>query len=657
MSIRQLFYYILFFLTGILTSSFFVKQVLAKPAFNLPDIHLHHLGHKPKTIASDSKTHLKTATILSVKQLNSMGYQKLSSVLSGFAGFRVQAGTSNQAAKISVRGFGADAAQNILMLINNVPASNPDLESFAWGQIPLPLVRRVDLLPESEGVLYGSGAVAGIINIITQNKQVAKKALHVSAGAYGYHALDALIATPLSVPHWFTQINLYHRDANGYRAHSNGHMDHFSLQLNRQAKNWDLWLNYMYKDEDQYYPGALTAPLAFNNPQAASNDTDFSKEQHHFWQFRLTRLLSVNNRFKIDLATRFMHGRGGLSGSYYHDARTDFSIRPSIRSAFNLGEQSVIARYGFFYANDRYRTDYSNLNYHAHVHQSRWAWFDLNTMPLSIAWQWDIGFRYATARTRLDNVTFGTPLYAKDINHAFIASSTLHYKPAPAWQVYWRAANHYRFPRTDEEASTQNQLPLSTQRGVSYETGIIWKKPKKMIALRLYQLDINNEISYIPYTISANINLPPTRRLGMILDSHFALDKHWLLNVNLNVVHAYFREGPFRDKTIPMVPSKWLHIRGAYQFNQNWQVVMDDYTFDHYYADTDYQNQTQAVAGYTTVNAGLDYHPRHKLYRIHVLLTNVFNRHYFGYVNLVGNTKFYYPADGRSVIVSCVFKA
>lgn len=74
-------------------------------------------------------------------------------------------------ATVNLRNFGADRT---LVLVNGrrVPAGSPTAGGYAadLNQIPLPLVKRVDVLTGGASAIYGSDAVAGVVNFILNDK-------------------------------------------------------------------------------------------------------------------------------------------------------------------------------------------------------------------------------------------------------------------------------------------------------------------------------------------------------------------------------------------------------------------------------------------------------------------------------------------------------
>ena len=128
------------------------------------------------------------------------GYQSLSEVLAGSGLLHIGGASSGYDAGGSpdLRGFGERAAQNILILLNGRPLNNATLEGPDLSTIPLDEISRVEILNASAGVLYGNGAVGGVVNIISD--QTVKREYSeskIKAGSFGTFAVSTNISRSL----------------------------------------------------------------------------------------------------------------------------------------------------------------------------------------------------------------------------------------------------------------------------------------------------------------------------------------------------------------------------------------------------------------------------------------------------------------------------
>ncbi|HEX2964978.1 MAG TPA: TonB-dependent receptor [Syntrophorhabdaceae bacterium] len=82
---------------------------------------------------------------------------------------------------IHIRGMRANATQ---IMVNGVNVVSPSLGIADIGKIPIENIERIEIVKGSGSLLYGSGAMAGTINIITKSPKREKPDLRISSG-YG----------------------------------------------------------------------------------------------------------------------------------------------------------------------------------------------------------------------------------------------------------------------------------------------------------------------------------------------------------------------------------------------------------------------------------------------------------------------------------------
>ncbi|HEX6006653.1 MAG TPA: TonB-dependent receptor plug domain-containing protein, partial [Burkholderiales bacterium] len=103
-------------------------------------------------------------------------------------------GNNAASSTVDVRGFGATAGQNTLILIDGRRAGDIDLSGVQWSAVPLTAIERIEIVRGGGSVLYGDGATGGVINIITRSPLALPSG--VSAGArVGSYATQELHAS------------------------------------------------------------------------------------------------------------------------------------------------------------------------------------------------------------------------------------------------------------------------------------------------------------------------------------------------------------------------------------------------------------------------------------------------------------------------------
>lgn len=103
---------------------------------------------------------------------------------------------------VSLRGVGASGASRTLVLVDGVPHNDPFGNWVYWDDIPQVQIEKIEAAPSGLSFLYGSSAMAGVINVMTRRPQARTAALQASGGSrgswdaqlFGSHVLGPLSA-------------------------------------------------------------------------------------------------------------------------------------------------------------------------------------------------------------------------------------------------------------------------------------------------------------------------------------------------------------------------------------------------------------------------------------------------------------------------------
>ncbi|MGQ0737575.1 MAG: TonB-dependent receptor plug domain-containing protein [Bacteroidota bacterium] len=127
----------------------------------------------------------KVVTIISKEQLERSGGKDLSQVLTEQAGVFIAGANSNTGKDKSLYLRGA-RIEHTLITVDGIPVYDPSGigNNFDIRNISLANIERIEILKGSQSTLYGSDAIAGVINIIT-GKAPAKKISGNASVSYG----------------------------------------------------------------------------------------------------------------------------------------------------------------------------------------------------------------------------------------------------------------------------------------------------------------------------------------------------------------------------------------------------------------------------------------------------------------------------------------
>jgi iron complex outermembrane receptor protein len=92
---------------------------------------------------------------------------------------------NDKQAVIDIRGMGDTAPSNVIVMVDGVRLNSPDLTGADFSSISLDQVERIEIVRGAGSVIYGDGAVGGVINIITKEGQKEPEVrLYSSYGSY-----------------------------------------------------------------------------------------------------------------------------------------------------------------------------------------------------------------------------------------------------------------------------------------------------------------------------------------------------------------------------------------------------------------------------------------------------------------------------------------
>mgnify|MGYP000898498367 CR=1 FL=1 len=100
--------------------------------------------------------------------------------------------SSGSKSTLDIRGMGAQAKSNVLILINGQRLNNIDMSEIDFPSIPMESIDRIEIFKgNAASVLYGDGAIGGAINIIT-NPEISTKSANeiiLKNGTFSSHEI------------------------------------------------------------------------------------------------------------------------------------------------------------------------------------------------------------------------------------------------------------------------------------------------------------------------------------------------------------------------------------------------------------------------------------------------------------------------------------
>jgi len=617
----------------------------------------------PTVVVSAARSHQSTVTIpsnikvISREQIEASGAINFTEVISSVGGVHVTDlfGDGSQGV-LSMRGFGATAISNVLVIvdgrrINNIDLSGPDLNSISVKDI-----EQVEIIQSSAGVLYGDQAVGGVINVVTRKPAGFVVDAKVQTGSYGRSRFQARVSDRLSDSISYMVSSDFLRSEN-YR--DNNDLDNKNLlgHVDYEYSTGNVFVEYQRVIRDQQLPGALFSnEVEEDRQQSTVNFTgDFLSSETEVARIGTKTALNEQWFLEAELATRQFDyaSRQGYSGgpatSTFVIESEQFEFTPRVIGMlpFNGGEAIVTTG-----------VDYLNADYKSFLEdeQTSLAYYMQAVLPVADNTALTLGGR----KGRVENDM--TSFYVTDeISDRFTAYEFgLQSKLNDRLTVHIRYDESFRFAKVDELSFTTPGVPLRAQTGKSKELGIEWSEKNYALKVQLYRLDLIDEISYDPfapgpYTGSgANVNLDPTTHDGLIVEADYTLNKQVDMSAAFTYSDATFDSGLFADNKIPGVAERKVSFITRYKPTRNVKTYLEALYTDDHYMSGDNANDSEKLDSYAVVNVNISYQIDEL--ELSVRVNNLLDKEYSSSANDSFPSASFFPLPDRNFWLSAAVR-
>lgn len=212
-----------------------------------------------------------TVSVLSAERLEATGSTQLLSAVSGMVpslfvternifGFGVATGGSGH---IKMRGVGGDRASALLMMVDGQPQFAGIYSHQVADFYGLETVDRVEVLRGPASVLYGSNAMAGVINVITKNPGSQRVKTSLTATYGSYNTLRTSATNALNLGRFRSFVALSYDRTDGVRKNFDFNRGAAYAKLSFDcSEHWNLTADYTlmhFTASDPVYP-KLSSP-------------------------------------------------------------------------------------------------------------------------------------------------------------------------------------------------------------------------------------------------------------------------------------------------------------------------------------------------------------------------------------------------------------
>lgn len=161
----------------------------------------------------------KNVTVIDRKAIENAPGNSLIDLLSREANVNLRSITGNDKfGGVDIRGMGDTYSSNVVVLVDGVKLNAPDLSGVDFTTLSLEQIEKIEVIRGGGSVMYGDGAVGGVINIVTRKGKQTKADLY---GSYGsFDTLDTSLNASLGNAGTSGSLNAFHYQTHGYRENS-----------------------------------------------------------------------------------------------------------------------------------------------------------------------------------------------------------------------------------------------------------------------------------------------------------------------------------------------------------------------------------------------------------------------------------------------------
>ena len=563
---------------------------------------------------------------------------------------------------LDMMGFGDTASSNMVVVIDGVPFREGDQSEVRLSSVPIDTVERIEVQRGGAGVLYGEGATAGVINIVTRASANNSPARHTGTATASlgsnntreYRAYANYVNEALDL-----SFSAQDRSSNGYRVNSNNDQQNGALSLKYTiTEKTRVGLSVYRDDSYSLTPGALTLQEYQQNPRAAqasslANKTFMSVKSERYAGFLDADVEGFNVRLDLVQRQRTYDALGVLYGAVTpmnFDSNNQFyglTIRRTVemesyRNTFVFGSESNDWNQNRIYPT---QPAWGTIRY-ASNGKGNYIKNDLDLKQT--ATRISIGVR----SEQFDRYQLMTGTYSQMQETVKAWELGVSQKLNLEHSIFARRSQSYRLPNLDELPTPKYDLagdpiPLLPQFDKTNEIGWKFNNPQVNSSLRFYQSELTNEIIYDPDPmLGGNINIPKTNREGLDAFGRFQVSSKVGLIAAYSHRRTQFAAGPNVGNKLPMAPQDVLTVRGDWRFVPNQTVGLGWMHVANQYIAGDFANQN-IMPSYRVVDARYAYQMGAS--DISVVVRNLMDTKYYSYATTTGGYSVY-PDLKRSMM-------
>ena len=576
----------------------------------------------------------------------------LPEVLATLGGVHVRNNSGSRDPQLDLRGFGVNADQNTLVLLDGVRLNSSDQAATRLSTIPLQSIERIEVLPGGGGVAYGGGATGGTINIITKAPQSGQRDGSIFAGRGTHDTEEWRGFGSVATEDFGLTASATRYSSDNYRSNNDVKQSSGAAVLRWEGDTKAITLRAGADREDLRLPSYRTAQQLHTDRDGARTPDSHSDKDGSYVTLSTSAQMG-SFQFEVDFNYRELQSdihdvdpNPAIGTSALSSLTRYRSVAPRLRwqgAAFDMPVQWNIG--ADWYDNERnaegsFDSIFGSFGSASDASERSHAIYSQLMAELLPGTRLNAGARVQRVKTEQRDLppsfTIGA---AEDTDTLYANELGLRQELPVGFSLFGRFTRSFRVANVDDNAAFNfTGGLLKPQRAKSIDVGLEYKRHGVAATLTAFHTRLENEIAFVSKLVippvGQNVNLSPTERRGIELAANASISPDFDLGGTLKYTKAEYRSGVYNGvdlsgNEIPLVPRWTATVQGSWRMAEKtrWSASYT-YVGEQRY-DDDQANTFSRMPSYEVVDLRLTH--KWKDWLLAGTISNLFDAEYYSY--------------------------
>ncbi len=538
--------------------------------------------------------------------------------------------------KIDIRGMGE--GMNTKLYLDNIPLNSFDMSLPKLNYLNMGDVGEVEVLYGAGSVLYGDGAMGGVVNIKRNSIEALEvnNTMSYTKDSFNGSTFDLSAGTFLFNEKVSFQTNYLNKDTDGYRKNNYEEVEKLEVTTKYIINPYEVYTLSLGNIDSAYgLPGSIGK--TDDNKESFYKEDFFETEENNLlFSYKNTYNSKLNFFFDTSYSQKEYYSESNFWGKSTRSVDgSRIFLRPKL--VYNYGFASnLILAYDFSYEENTIEQISTSI-YKSENEKSTNALYFYNTYATDLV-DYVSGFRYEQSKYNQN----GT----KEVfdNTAFDIGSKYYY--GVEGNIFLNFSTAFRTPNIDELSYAST--PLTSQKSYNFDLGISEKRGNNLVSIGFFTIITEDEIFFDPRGNNghgSNVNMQGKNlRVGAEYTNERRYNKLTVKD-SVTLIDTRILDGDYVGKSVPGVAPINYKINANYNLSEDLKLWLSGLYTNSYYHYGDYENSYEKVDYTILFHMGIDYD--YENFKIFGGIDNITDAKYYDYAGYSNDTSYYYPGQGR----------